>query len=1162
MRKAHQPNPDPPAPRSRSDSFVRMLELEKMCKMNRILRDHGSSTSTSNTSRASFPSVTTNPPASRSRRASDYPPLSHQTQIMKAVRRSAALPSLSLSIPPSPAPATMKSEGSVEELSLAREERAKTVTFSEPEDEEVSDDSSICQSPSWEQYSQKKKQRKKGANQKSTKEKEETAPKKRSNRLTKSAPTHPFTIGSLTASDRSISAPDLGTSIQTSKMNPSSLMTRAQVALDKHQTPGNEPSLMTKDKRKSKGFLSGFKIQHGNVAAVQKLMEARKGAEKGPERGADEDEPLRSIQYETIPVTQPITARHGIDQNTSRPRKPPSIRSVISTSDHSLSSQEKRSSGARTSTSLGHGRSQSLLSSTLNKLRGPSYLYYQPSGDDSSGDPPKHSDGLKEVGVAHGKPIDVPNDQTGELLEERGSANSVHPQLSFDFAFSPRLQRMNTEPGPEIAPRGRQPRLRKVEIQSPDLEQDVTGLRPSSGRRVQIEVPQVSTRDTVMAMVDAQEKQSQAAHAYQQTRSNLVSGNLTLDHLKGRQRGVDFDGKLTMPQRQGGEIDRPRDVHAVNMPNTERLHEKERKLAAESNQNDRVDISNGHVPEDDEISVDTYASTIRPTSHQNISRTDDIESHAHATVTERLEVRSQTVAEKPVVDLITFERDVPDTLQQPLQPHREVDYFASFSDSYLPPVLNLRSLRDGKFSSPRLPSPEESDEDSELHGHFLNDHTKKRAVANGREQIDSHATGSHPQESGRILNEQKPKNSPATSTQYSDSDVPAFERLGLSSKAAKILVGAEMASTSTAHSQQTNPSRTTSERSSSSICDDSPPSPSSATTPDSSRPQSRKGVVSQSESSQTTLLESTPQAESVPSHQNFRSPFGERFEETALGRTNVEVDDANIGDWSKVAITLNPKQQRLSTPTKAGSLAISSSLVTTPTTLVSFANVLRQDLDEEGEQDVGHHPAPPLPPRAQSALDLRPPTNFIPQSSRPQRLHLKQNAVTSSVSLPSSPPADLTEGVMPRKSALKMSRNNSTSGPESSTTMSVGAAYLQEARKAAPVSTMPSSRGLRPHFSQKNSSGSIRSAVSAGNRAEPLAKMLVECCNCHFFHDMPSRVYECMAKPDSVVEDKSLGVSAAITTMVRCPWCAHGMTTQCCSGYAAVVYLKEKLHGK
>lgn len=79
---------------------------------------------------------------------------------------------------------------------------------------------------------------------------------------------------------------------------------------------------------------------------------------------------------------------------------------------------------------------------------------------------------------------------------------------------------------------------------------------------------------------------------------------------------------------------------------------------------------------------------------------------------------------------------------------------------------------------------------------------------------------------------------------------------------------------------------------------------------------------------------------------------------------------------------------------------------------------------------------------------------------------------------------------------------------------------------------------------------------------KPIAKMLVECCHCRFYQDMPSRVYEAMARPDDVVKDKLLGVSGQVTTCVKCPWCSHNMSTACCAGYAAVVYLKEKLHGR
>ncbi|KAI1145108.1 hypothetical protein F4825DRAFT_272976 [Nemania diffusa] len=1167
MRKVHRPGPDPPPPHSRSDSFVRMLELEKMCKMKRAQQDHGSSTSADNLLRASFPSVTANPAAPRSRRASDYPPLSHQTQIMKAVRRSAALPSLSLSIPPSPTQAmTMTSEGSIEEFSLAKEERPKTVTFSELEDEELSDNSSICQSPSWEKYGQKKKKKaKKGADQKSSKKAEDAALKGKTNRLVKSAPVDTFTAKPLASSDRSISAPELGISAQHNKMNSPALIAETQVALGKHRTPRSDLSSIAIEKPKSRGFLSNFRLPHGNVAAVQKLVEARKVTDKD----VDENEPLRSIQYETIPAQQLNAIRPGVNQTISKPRKAPSIRSVISTSDHSLSSQEKRNSGARTSTSSGHGRSQSLLSSTLNKLRGPSYLYYQPAGNDSTNDATheasKYPGSSQDINAVHGSSVDISGDKMGNSLGEKDLSGLEYPQQPFDFAFSVENNGVSKEPGPDIAPRGRLPRSRKVDIQPPHLEKGVPILRPSGGR------PKVSAQDTVMAMVTAQERQSQAARTSLQTRSNIADRNQVPNPTKSHQSGeIEFDGKLAIPRNQKGEVHQSRSQHPVNMntPSAERLAEGEKKATTESKQNDRLEVGDGQVPEDDQISVGTYASTIRPVSQshdgslaesrrqQKMSRLDGSKPQVQAKTPERFDMRPEIVAENSGVDLITFERDEPDTLQQPLQPYREVDYFASFSDSYLPP-LDIRSPNNGELTSPRFPPSESSDEESghgTFNGQFRNIHSSQTAVAGEEERKASCTISSLPKQTRTNTGEQKSKNSPATSTQYSDSDVPAFERLGLSSKAAKILSGAETASTSTAHSQQTDPSRTASERSSSSsTSDDSPPSPSSAITPDSSRPQSRKGlIISYPESSQTTLLESAPETESKGSRKKTRDPLSGRREERTSRKVGIDID-VDGGSWSEAVTT--------PTLARVRGLASTPALVATPTS-VSFANILTRDLEEDMEQGIGQRPGRPLPPRAQSALDLHSTTKSMPHSSRPQRLHLKPNAEVSSVSLPSSPPPDLTEEVMPRKSALKMSRNNSTNGPESSNATPMGAAYLQEARKAAPLATTPSSRGLRPHFLQKSSSGSIQSVVSTGNRAEPLAKMLVECCNCHFFHDMPSRVYECMAKPDSVVEDKSLGVSAAITTMVRCPWCAHGMTTQCCAGYAAVVYLKEKLHGK
>jgi hypothetical protein len=88
----------------------------------------------------------------------------------------------------------------------------------------------------------------------------------------------------------------------------------------------------------------------------------------------------------------------------------------------------------------------------------------------------------------------------------------------------------------------------------------------------------------------------------------------------------------------------------------------------------------------------------------------------------------------------------------------------------------------------------------------------------------------------------------------------------------------------------------------------------------------------------------------------------------------------------------------------------------------------------------------------------------------------------------------------------------------------------------------------------------LHSPLTPLSDINPLAKMFVICCSCRYFHDMPSKVYECMTKPDDLVEDKELGVRGVVSMAVKCPWCGHGMSTVCCEGYVGLVYLRERLH--
>ncbi|KAK0731147.1 hypothetical protein B0H67DRAFT_548962 [Lasiosphaeris hirsuta] len=167
-----------------------------------------------------------------------------------------------------------------------------------------------------------------------------------------------------------------------------------------------------------------------------------------------------------------------------------------------------------------------------------------------------------------------------------------------------------------------------------------------------------------------------------------------------------------------------------------------------------------------------------------------------------------------------------------------------------------------------------------------------------------------------------------------------------------------------------------------------------------------------------------------------------------------------------------------------------------------------------------------------------------------------------SAATPPSRPSTETSTLYP---AMPLPPPVAATRPATATPVSI---LKQPARSASDPSQSLSSSTSRPqvlsalpkHMQLQAGISTRPPAAVAEARMTPIAKMFVECCNCKFYHDMPSKLYECMAKPDAVVEDRMLGISGAITTMVKCPWCQHNMSTSCCAGYAAVVYLKEKLH--
>lgn len=164
---------------------------------------------------------------------------------------------------------------------------------------------------------------------------------------------------------------------------------------------------------------------------------------------------------------------------------------------------------------------------------------------------------------------------------------------------------------------------------------------------------------------------------------------------------------------------------------------------------------------------------------------------------------------------------------------------------------------------------------------------------------------------------------------------------------------------------------------------------------------------------------------------------------------------------------------------------------------------------------------------------------------------------------PSSPRGPASSSSKPTAGSSSSHTSSPLGSPLSSSSRTFALAAPSSHKSSLSTSALATSSTAMANHSPLATGGPVTLSSSDGSKilGKPIAKMLVECCHCRFYQDMPSRVYEAMARPDDVIKDARLGVSGSVTTCVKCPWCAHNMSTACCAGYAAVVYLKEKLHG-
>lgn len=1078
--------------------------------------------------------------ALKARHASAYPTVSHHNphMIMKAARRSSGLPSLVIAVPPSSssdvairangADAKPRPAASTAVALKDTGDRTKTVTFFYPEEDEEegaqSDHSSICQSPSWAVYGQNKKKDKKreAAQRKKEQDNLDKVDKNwRKKRLTKLPPQGNPESRPLAPAKRSLSEPVLEKQQKPNERSHNRLMS--------HYPPDSMTNIHNllkvpppeeDSKPQSKGLFAGFRLSRSSTGTVQKA--------ESQSRSSMDD--TGSVRGGAAFGTQWLGPRGDMD--FLNPRKPPSIKSTQSSPTQSQSSQEHQMGKSRKS--FTHGRSHSLLS----RLKGPSYLYA------------KNSESGEEV---LSQPLQ--SFQQGPHANGTATEAPAHNPNSFHA------------------------------ISSNDSSQDLNDKQVGSsrGRQAQAHVPQ--PRDSSSDYEDAIASDSQRQHARQPMLGSPVANEgrrrppTYVQQARFRyqgptpreispQRSVSNDqhnDRFQVTRRKPSISQPAKPVHyqaaVMDHPTpTMSPHSDKSYATVYTDAIEQLSDSHSSGPEVNQHSDYSHKLTVQPVSNQEEwdavrANRKPLESTSPPFVgLESMRSPNPKTATEPEVDgeqshrrsHLDANRSQPSSghfAQPALVPSKPADYFTFISESYAPPSLELRSPIEEEQGRSQHYDHELSEEAFDAGDPAWAALSDQIPASQSSEDLAKVMDGLQ-DESGENTRPLDFCDSPTLSAYDADGNVPAIDRAEMSPTMDKVLLKTPTFGTVL----ETEQSRSASERSSSSTCNDVPQSPSTATTPDVSRPQSDIGasVATPKVSVGVMDLREEEPARNLP---DSRVLGGSRSRPTSRGdslRHATSVADSLQGGHRTM----------ISTTVKSHDIPLSP-------TLGPFANSPRETMAEEEEEEVVT-PIPrrqPLEPRAQSAVDLTSTGTPIAWKHRPQQM--RETAAFSSVSLPNSPPPELeSEARIPRRSALKLPRNNSSTSQESLSMPSSGAAYLQEARKAAPLPHVSASRALRPAYSQKPSVPHLRNSQSSERKGDPIAKVLVQCCNCQFFHDMPSAVYECMAKPDSIVEDKRLGVSAAISTTVKCPWCAHGMTTHCCAGYTAIVILKEKLHGK
>ncbi|KAI9170854.1 hypothetical protein HJFPF1_00328 [Paramyrothecium foliicola] len=202
--------------------------------------------------------------------------------------------------------------------------------------------------------------------------------------------------------------------------------------------------------------------------------------------------------------------------------------------------------------------------------------------------------------------------------------------------------------------------------------------------------------------------------------------------------------------------------------------------------------------------------------------------------------------------------------------------------------------------------------------------------------------------------------------------------------------------------------------------------------------------------------------------------------------------------------------------------------------------------------------------RSQSDPDVAASAGFLPKLKlRKDKTKLDQLSPSSEAEKNSMARAQLLGATSKAKSAVHLPQTTKSQLMPSSPALSPMSLPTPTFHlPLQPVASSPDAAGKsRLSRASRPSMDSHRSSGADGTVGGPVAKMFVECCGCRYYHDMPSRLYETMANPSVAMSgDDALAHRGSKAMTVRCPWCQHDMSTKCCAGLAAMVYVKERLH--